>query len=575
VRLSRFIGPLIVTLTGVAMCAWSWLTWPDPVIDFGREIYVPWRLAEGDVLYRDIVSYFNGPLSPYTHALLFRLFGPGLRVLVIFNLAVVAALAAMLYWLVCRAAGPIAATSAGVVFFTLFAFAQLVPTGNYNFICPYSYELPHGIALTAGGLVFLSLWIHTTRTILLAAAGVMLGLVFLTKAEVFLAAAASMAGGLSATAILRRPGLTRGVGVFLISAIIPPALAMFLLCLAMPPAQAARGIMGSWLFLRQHELLKLPYFRALAGTDDVPRSLATMLIWVGGYGLLFLPAIVIGRAIRPGGRAALGISVAIFAAILLAGLLGPVINWNNFIRPVPLLLIGALVAQVAALLRRRDEAFVLPIMLGIWSLVMLAKMPVNAHIYHYGFALAMPAVMVAIAALLGWLPRWIELRSGSGWPVRAAVLAVLLVAVSAHLRAFDSFWSAKTHVVGSGRDRFFADSRGIAVDRLVNEIERTTNPDQTLGMVPEGLLVNYLARRTNATGQLNFTPPALLMYGEDAMLEALRRRPPDRIVILHIDTSEYGATSFGLDYAQQLVQWIEQNYEPDGPSPVLRKRRSK
>lgn len=41
------------------------------IVDFGRELYVPWRLAEGDALFRDVV-HFNGPLSPYLNAALFR-----------------------------------------------------------------------------------------------------------------------------------------------------------------------------------------------------------------------------------------------------------------------------------------------------------------------------------------------------------------------------------------------------------------------------------------------------------------------------------------------------------------------
>src|SRR5688500_13332285 len=154
----RILGPLVVAVVGISMCAWTWTSWPDPVVDFGRELYVPWRLSVGDVLYRDVVSYFNGPLSPYAHALLFKVFGPSLRVLVIFNLAVIALLVAMLYRLIARAAGHLAATAAGVVFFTLFAFAQYLTTGNFNYVCPYSYELTQGIALTLAMITCLDLW---------------------------------------------------------------------------------------------------------------------------------------------------------------------------------------------------------------------------------------------------------------------------------------------------------------------------------------------------------------------------------------------------------------------------------
>ena len=46
-----------------ALLWWSWRRWPDPLVDFGRELYVPWRINAGQVLYRDLASLF-GPLSP-------------------------------------------------------------------------------------------------------------------------------------------------------------------------------------------------------------------------------------------------------------------------------------------------------------------------------------------------------------------------------------------------------------------------------------------------------------------------------------------------------------------------------
>src|SRR3954464_614934 len=105
------IGLGIVLLTLTAMLAFTWRTWPEPVIDFGRELYVPWQLSEGKVLYRDIVSYFNGPLSPYLHAAIFKVFGVSLQTLVGFNLLVIALIATLIYALLDRAAGRLAATT--------------------------------------------------------------------------------------------------------------------------------------------------------------------------------------------------------------------------------------------------------------------------------------------------------------------------------------------------------------------------------------------------------------------------------------------------------------------------------
>ena len=93
---ARLGGPALLLATAAGMLAFSWGAWPNVFVDFGRELYVPWRLAEGESLHADI-AWFNGPLSVYAHAALFALFGPGLWLLVDANLAATAATAALLY----------------------------------------------------------------------------------------------------------------------------------------------------------------------------------------------------------------------------------------------------------------------------------------------------------------------------------------------------------------------------------------------------------------------------------------------------------------------------------------------
>src|SRR5687767_3427150 len=57
-------GPALLALLFVGLVAWSWRKWGDVFVDFGHEVYIPWQLSEGRVLYRDI-AYFMGPLSQY------------------------------------------------------------------------------------------------------------------------------------------------------------------------------------------------------------------------------------------------------------------------------------------------------------------------------------------------------------------------------------------------------------------------------------------------------------------------------------------------------------------------------
>jgi len=50
--LEQGVGPSVVVATFLAMSAWTWRKWPDILVDFGRELYVPWQRVAGKVFSR-------------------------------------------------------------------------------------------------------------------------------------------------------------------------------------------------------------------------------------------------------------------------------------------------------------------------------------------------------------------------------------------------------------------------------------------------------------------------------------------------------------------------------------------
>ena len=58
----------------------TWATWGNLSIDSGHEAYIAAILVQGKTLYRDVLWMYT-PLSPYTNAILFWLFGVRLEVL--------------------------------------------------------------------------------------------------------------------------------------------------------------------------------------------------------------------------------------------------------------------------------------------------------------------------------------------------------------------------------------------------------------------------------------------------------------------------------------------------------------
>jgi hypothetical protein len=188
------------------------------------------------------------------------------------------------------------------------------------------------------------------------------------------------------------------------------------------------------------------------------------------------------------------------------------------------------------------------------------KMILNARIYHYGFALAMPATLLLAVALIEWIPAGIDRLGGYGRAFRAAGLAALLVAALSHLAAVSEQLGRRTVPVGSGGDAFLTDSRGELIDKALQELRRRAGPERTLAVLPEGVMINYLARRPNPTPYFVFVPLEIALFGEDRILAAFAAKPADYVMLVHRDTSEYGVQYFGRDYAQRLHAWIAKNY---------------
>jgi hypothetical protein len=563
----HFAGPLVLALTGIAMLRWGWGKWPDVLIDFGRELYVAWRLAEGEVLYRD-VAYLNGPLSPYLNALWFSLFPTSLRTLFVCNIALGLVLVVLLHRTFVEISDRFAAFAATLVFLLLFACVQLDTIGNYNYVAPYSHEVTHGLLLSVAGLYALH-FLETSRAALWIA-GLCLGLVLLTKVEVFLAAAAGMGVVLVLHLVARRAGTAEILGLlarFGVAFLLPVATAVLLLSLAMPADHALAGVLGPWLAILDTDVASLEFYRGNMGTKDLPVNLDLLALWLRRFAGVLLPAAGLALLLRRPGWwrwPLLALVVALIAVF--ARLRNPMV-WTEAIRPLPVLL--PLLAIWVAIrfwrsVARREAVRIDALRLGliVFALVLLAKIGFNVRLLHYGFALAMPGTLILVVALVAWIPRAIDELGGFGRLFQSAALASFAVATAFMLGIVDQRFSNRVYSVALGADRLETGLRGPFVQCTLDAIERHISPEQTLAVLPEGVMLNYLSRRNSPTPYTNFMPPELAIFGEEPMLTAFRAAPPDFVALVHKSTREYGFAFFGQDYGQALYDWIASRYRP-------------
>jgi hypothetical protein len=558
-------------LSGVflGMLVFSWGKWPDVLVDFGREAYVAWQLGQGKLLGRDLEWYVAGPLSPYLNALLFRAFGPGLWVLFGFNLALLALLTWLLHCTLRDVAGAGGATAGGCAFLLLFAFGQYVGIGNYNYVAPYSHGMTHGLVLAFGCLRALAIHGRTGSPMSAAVAGALFGLCLLTKIEPALACAASATAGFAWIGSRRREKALRAVLGFGGATALSIGLALGLLLLRYPLHSAWEILAKPWILAWQSGASGNAYYLHGSGLDHPRENLAALGRWLAVYAAVLgvpfgLEAFFGGRH----GRGAPAFIVTFVASAAAAWLLVPAATWWNVARPLPAVALACLAAFAAGLPRPRDapspSADARQLTGLMWSALALAallKMSLNARIYHYGFALAMPAAVLLVALVAGAIPEALRAWRGGGELFRGVALGTAAAVAASHLQVAAAAYGRKEYAVGSGRDFFWADGRGYFVSEMLHRIRRIAPSRATLAVLPEGVMINYLARLPSTVPYLSFLSDSLAYYGSEIpILESYLRSPPDLIVLVHRDSSEYGPRFFGTDYGVALAEWIARNY---------------
>jgi hypothetical protein len=552
----------------MVMVAWTWRTWPDPLVDYGRELYLAWQIAKGRTLYVDL-AHFNGPLAPLVNGLVFRLFGPGILVLAAVNAVVAGACMAMLYALLVRTADRLAATLAGLTFVTVFATLRLIKVGNNNWLCPYSHDLPYGVTLGVASLWCLARYQRTGATTWMAATGAAAGLAALTKTEVLFATAPAVALGLGLTLARERLEVRRAgrlVAAFVGAACVPLAVTFAAFVGHMPTADVLRWPLGFWHAAADPEIVAMPMYRHGLGIDQPLASLGRLAAAAGWMALALAPglvgALVLRRRRSPLPAVALGIATGILAWWLV-----PADRWLDAARPLPLVLAlvgGGAVAwwRRAGSDRPRSDRLALIAALATFAFLLLAKVLLNARVQHYGFALAMPATLVLVAALVSWGPALVAGAGGDGGALRAVAVGLVLASVAGVLANAQPRLARQSERLGAGVDALDGDTRVVPLRAALDEIVRRVPPSASLVALPEGIILNYLARRDSSVRYVQYSPLSFVLWGEERILADFERTPPEFVALVHRDNTHEGARWFGRDYGRGLRAWVDTRYEP-------------
>jgi hypothetical protein len=573
IHVKEWFGLMALAGLAVFFLVTSWRKWPDPLIDFGCELYSPWRLANGAVLYRDI-DCFYGPLSKYFNAVLFKCFGPGLMVLVTANLVVFAAILVVIHGLCRRAWGAGPAFAASAVFVAVFGFSQFVETGNYNYATPYAHEATHGFLICLLLVILLVRWAEEATLRRSFFAGGLFGLTAVLKPEIMLAA-----GLITFTTAMmqwwhRKQLRLSSIVAWAGGAALPTLGFIVYFAAYLPWPEAVRVSCTAWLNVAANTRSSSVLLQeAFLGFDSPWKHLLEHLSATLLAGVLIA---VIAGAAWLAERTTQRTLRLLFGGLLAGALLWLAcfeITWSETGRCLFGLMLIYTFISGASLIRRSTPEIIQPeqiirLLLAVLATALIARMALNGRIYQLGYYQAALAGLLVPAVLTGELP----MRLGMGRCGRTMIvvgsLALLVPGVVILASNSQRTLHFKTFAVGAGVDRFYAfppqiNPAGETV-RVLSEWLRETPPGQTLLVLPEGEMINYLARLPSPVSPFRFYFATTDDGREKRIVNELQRHPPDWIVIISRDLREYGIQRYGEKpgSGQQILLWVADHYEP-------------
>jgi len=502
---TRHPTPIFIAIVAVvAAIAFiqSYARWLDPIIDTGRDLYIPEQIAKGARLYRDI-RYQYPPLAPYLLALITGAIGHSLAAYVAIGIAQSMTIAASL-WIALRR--PLPAFAATLSFVAIcFCGAS---TWGANFIFPYSYGATIGMTLLC---IALAAFVHARNAIAIAA----LVTASWCKVEYAIAALVIVIILTIARRITWRQLAAYGVAMMTSIA----AVAFYF----RDTHWWSENVFAAW----QHSVRAKRFFEVVSGFADWRGQLLQIVIGMAGIAaILFLQR----------WRHWLAAAAIVIVAILIAD--------HSFFRAWAVL---QWIALAWALVRDRESPLVI---FAAFSVACTLRIPLNVSPSWYGFVLTIPTIALAAYVLFCYLPR----RNAMAF----LWLAPFIATAGGDLWQQHVRYAQKQYAIVSPRGTFYDWNPDRA--RILNAVIPAVQGG-TLAVIPEGITINYLAGVRTPLSFHTFTPVEVdAPQTEDAIVREFVVRPPDRVLMVSRDLREYGARAFGGDYDMRAGALLRSQY---------------
>lgn len=523
-----FLGLLLIY--GI-YCIVFWGRTGDTMIDCPREIYLPSEIADGKSLYTQIFSLYP-PLGYYLNALFVKVFGQSLNLfylLGIFNTGIILTL----IYLISRTFSKQLLSFSVTLLVLCYCCISYSPVTNYFF--PYSYSFVYALTCFLGSVYLLILYFKSD----FKSKYILLSLLF--------------------------AGLSTAFKFEFMPALLPVLIVLFKY-----EKDINKKLLGTVLFIFP---VLLPFLANLSGIKifvhnffafcSSPSSkefIRTMSVKtpkdycfstikdIFFFALFFIPVFFILKKSENQSKILRFIS---YALCLVFSYFAVHYIYQNRIYIFSWLTILA----VILLIKYIKEKNFLNITLSLILVLSASRVGGYLASNHYGKYI-LPLFFVIFFCL--YLPEIFKEH------YREKIVSGILIIFSVFSLSFfgKAVYEGKNYKIESEKGIIYATKPvGKTIEETANYLKQNSDVNDRVLVLPEGLMVNILSNRKSDDMFYQLLPNHIEILGEENIVQKLSQTPPKFIVLSSLNTSAYGKNLFCVDYAVQICDFINSNYD--------------
>lgn len=505
--------------------------------DKGRELLFPTAMLDGKVLYKDILCIYF-PLAFQVNAVLFKFFGINIQTLEFFN-AINAILTCSFLYLISK---EFLSKSFSLLFSLLTALAATFNGALFNLLMPYSCSFTYGATAYLAALYLLIKYIKNENTKYLPFCYLIAGLALAFKSEFGI-----LLTVLLLTTFLIKPCSLKQNIINIVSYSIFPLISFGILFMQ---GVTIGDLVASFEFMRKFFTTdSMIYHISRTGAIFRIEDLSMYAQYIPKTIGLYLVSYLLFKVSRKS-----------FFVIIAAAISAYIANFTNVGMNtiiLPLTVLAILLYKAKDIYS--DKPF---FVLIVASLALNIRMFWVLILSTYGFFTAGILILSFIVMLFRYLPEFKFLSKEDLKQFTVYMAAVYFL----FFLAFNIWQYQRNDMLlqTSRGDLYLPKKKVDAISYALSYVEQFSTPEQKILVLPEGMTVNFLTKRS-----LDFKLPMAdrLYYdavGAEKVLESLKKTDYEMIFVIQ----GFGLTNFGnkpylYEDGNPVYEYIKENYKLD------------